>query len=238
MFKIQIIPILNDNYAYFLQCNNKNIVVDPGEAQPIIDFLEKNQLSLDLILSTHHHADHIAGNDELKRKYRCSIAGPKAEQKRINTLDILLDENSDFDINEETVQIIQTPGHTSGHICFYFSKQKILFSGDTLFSMGCGRLFEGTPEQMWDSLNKLMKLPKETLIYCGHEYTLSNAEFCLKLEPENTDLLKRYAQIQELRCNNKPTLPVSLDTEMQTNIFLRAGSVEQFAKLRSLKDQG
>lgn len=233
---IHILPILNDNYAYVLTGNGQTAVIDPGAAEPIIKHLNKNNLTLDLIINTHHHGDHVAGNKELVGKYSCPIAAPEKEADTIGNVDITLNEDSDFKICEEQVQILETPGHTLGHICLYIPESKAVFTADTLFSLGCGRLFEGTPEQMWQSFQKILTLPDETKIYCGHEYTKSNAEFCLKVEPENIDLKQRYDDILKLREENAPTIPVTLETEKKTNAFLRAGSAARFAELRKMKD--
>lgn len=236
MIDVTIIPILNDNYSYLIKSAGKTAIIDPGEAKPVIDYLEEHDLHLDYILNTHHHGDHISGNAALKDKYGAIIAGPKSESHKIAALDQHLTEADQFIFGDESAQIIETPGHTLGHICFYFAESKILFSGDTLFSMGCGRLFEGTPEQMWDSLEKINALPDETMIYCGHEYTASNGAFCLTQEPDNHALKERMAQVKALRANNEPTVPVSLATEKETNVFLRAKNATHFAELRSLKD--
>lgn len=233
---IHILPILNDNYAYILTGNGQTVVIDPGEAAPIIQHLNKNNLSLDIIINTHHHGDHVAGNKELVGKYNCPIAAPEKEADIIGNVNIKLNEGSNFEICGEKAQILETPGHTLGHICLYVSESKAAFTADTLFSLGCGRLFEGTPEQMWQSFQKILTLPDETKIYPGHEYTRSNAEFCLKVEPDNQDLKQRYDDILKLREENAPTIPVTLGMEKKTNAFLRAGSSARFAELRKMKD--
>lgn len=233
---IHTLPILNDNYAYILTGNSQTTVIDPGEAAPIIEHLNKNNLSLDLIINTHHHGDHVAGNKELVGKYNCPIAAPKHEADKIGNVDIKLNEGNNFDVCGEAVQIFETPGHTLGHICLYFPESRAVFTADTLFSLGCGRLFEGTAEQMWNSFQKILNLPEDTKIYPGHEYTQSNAEFCLKIEPDNDALKQRYDDILWLRDENAPTIPVTLGMEKKTNAFLRAGSAAQFAELRKMKD--
>jgi hydroxyacylglutathione hydrolase len=235
--KIDIIPILKDNYAYLLRFDNgQNAIVDPGEAEPIIEFLDQYDLKLDLIINTHHHGDHTAGNKALKDKYACPIAAPSNEADQIGSVDIKLSENKNFEFADEVFRIIETPGHTRGHICLYHAPTQSLFSGDTLFSMGCGRLFEADAEAMWQSLQKLVALPQTTKIYCGHEYTQSNATFCKAIEPENPDLLSRIQDVESLRAQNKPSIPVSLETEMKTNVFLRAKNAAEFAALRQKKD--
>ena len=191
--KVEIIKCLQDNYSYLLinQKNQNACVVDPSEAKPIIDFIEKKKINLKFILNTHHHYDHIGGNKELKKKYGAKIVGFKNDKDKIPEIDIFVENNQTWMNKEFEAKIIHIPGHTLGHICFYFSKDKIAFTGDTLFSLGCGRIFEGTYEQMFESLNKLKKLPNETKIYCGHEYTLKNSIFCQKYEENNKNLKKK-----------------------------------------------
>jgi hydroxyacylglutathione hydrolase len=236
MIKVHILPVLKDNYTYILESGNAVAIVDPGEAAPVIAYLDSHNLKPTLIFNTHHHGDHIAGNTEIIAYYRCKLAGPKAEIARIPNMDILLSEAEEFSFAGESVRILETPGHTSGHICLYFPSSKILFTGDTLFSLGCGRLFEGDAQTMWNSLQKIITLPDDTLIYCGHEYTISNGRFCLSIEPENAALQTRMREVETLRAENKPTLPVTLGTEKKTNVFLNAKTAENFGRLRLLKD--
>ena len=164
--KVEIIKCLQDNYTYLIinEKNNYACIVDPGDAEPVIDFIQKKNIKLKFILNTHHHYDHIGGNNDLKKKYKANI-------------DILVENNQIWKGENFESKIIHIPGHTAGHICFYFSKEKMIFTGDTLFSLGCGRIFEGTYKQMYSSLNKLKTLPTSTKIYCGHEYTLNNSMF-------------------------------------------------------------
>ncbi len=236
--KVEIIKCLQDNYSYLL-INEKNqnaCVVDPSEAKPIISLVEKKNINLKFILNTHHHYDHIGGNNELKKKYGAKIVGFKNDKNRIPDIDILVVNNQTWSNENFEAKIIHIPGHTSGHICFYFSKDKIAFTGDTLFSLGCGRIFEGTYEQMFDSLNKLKKLPSDTKIYCGHEYTLKNSIFCLRHEKNNKNLEKKIFEIEDKLKNNMPTVPSTIGEELACNIFLRAKNLEDFSKLRDLKD--
>lgn len=239
MIDVHIIPVLNDNYAYVLEApNGESAVVDPGEAGPVIAFLEDCDPKPSLIFNTHHHGDHTGGNAEIMARYGCALAAPASESGRIANITIPLAEGAILSFGGERLHILETPGHTAGHICLYFPKSKILFTGDTLFSLGCGRLFEGTAAQMWDSFAKILALPDETLIFCGHEYTLANGKFCLRIEPDNPDLQDRLGQAEALRAEGNPTLPVTLETEKKTNVFLRAGSAERFAELRQMKDRG
>ncbi len=236
--KVEIIKCLQDNYSYLI-INEKNqnaCVIDPSEAEPIINLVEKKNINLKFILNTHHHHDHIGGNNELKKKYGAKIVGFKNDKNRIPDIDILVVNNQTWSNENFEAKIIHIPGHTSGHICFYFSKDKIAFTGDTLFSLGCGRIFEGTYEQMFDSLNKLKKLPSDTKIYCGHEYTLKNSIFCSHHEKNNKNLEKKIFEIEDKLKNNMPTVPSTIGEELACNIFLRAKNLEDFSKLRDLKD--
>lgn len=238
MITVTIIPTLEDNYTYLLEgANGQTAVVDPGESGPVIVALSEKGLGLDFIFNTHHHSDHIAGNRDLCNAYSARICGPAADTQRIAGMDIGLRESETFDFGGEKMQILETPGHTSGAICLYFPESEILFTGDTLFSLGCGRLFEGTPEQMWESFQKIMALPDGTKIYCGHEYTQDNGTFCLSIEPDNADLLARMDDVKRLREENKPTLPTTLGLEKKTNVLLRAGSAQRFAQLREIKNR-
>ena len=250
--KIIPIPCLSDNYAYIVKDNiTKTVgVVDPSEAKPIINYLKKEKLELNYILNTHHHFDHIGGNIELQKLYKSKIIGFKDDKHRIPGINITLNDGEKFKFGKSQIKVIHIPGHTSGHICFFFEKDKIAFTGDTLFSLGCGRIFEGDHEQMLSSLNKIKKLPIETKIYCGHEYTLKNAKFCMKYDEKNLDLINQFKKIKELRSKNLPTVPSILEQELKSNIFLRCNqndlkiklnmeNIEDykvFKKVRDLKD--
>jgi len=246
------IPCLTDNYAYVINDNNfKNIgVIDPSEAQPVVSFLKKNNLKLNYILNTHHHFDHIGGNIELKKIYNAKVIGFFGDKHRIPGIDIALKDSEKWYFGNSIVKILHIPGHTLGHICFFFEKEKIAFTGDTLFALGCGKIFEGDHKQMLNSLNKIKKLPKNTKIYCGHEYTYKNAEFCIKYDAENLELIDLFEKIKKLRANNLPTIPTILEKELKTNIFLRCDQndlkiklnmkneldFKVFKKVRDLKD--
>ena len=236
--KVQIIPCLQDNYSYLIidEDRYEACVIDPSEAKPIIDYLSGKNINLKYILNTHHHYDHIGGNTELKKKFGSVVLGFNGDAKRIPEIDILLKDNEIWNSGNFKAKIIHIPGHTLGHICFYFFDENLLFTGDTLFSLGCGRIFEGTYEQMYNSLNKLKSLPKETKIYCGHEYTLNNSKFCLEHDSENSSLLKKIEFIKKQRNNNLPTIPSTLQDEIDCNIFLRVNDLKTFSKLRDLKD--
>ena len=249
--KIEIIKCLSDNYSYLIFEKDTNTVsiVDPSEFAACDKVINKYK-KLDYILNTHHHADHVDGNILLKKKYNSKIIGFDGDQKRIPGIDILLKENQNYKIGNLLFKVIFIPGHTRGHIAFYFEKEKIIFTGDTLFSLGCGRVFEGTHIDMFNSLNKLKDLPPETKAYCGHEYTKVNLEFCLKYDPNNSNLKKKSIEINSNLKSNLPTIPTTIGDELKTNIFLRcnvnvikqalnlkdASDQEIFTKLRDLKD--
>ena len=234
---IEIIKCLKDNYSYLIiDSKNDALVVDPSEAEPIIEVLDKKKAHLKFILNTHHHFDHVGGNEKLKKKYKAKILGFKSDKDRIPGIDIFLSDNEIWKSGNFEAKIIYIPGHTSGHIAFHFYKNEILFSGDTLFSLGCGRVFEGTNKDMYESLSKLKKLPLNTKIYCGHEYTYNNSLFCIKYDYENIELKKKIIEIEKKIKRNEPTIPSTIKEEIACNIFLRAKSLEEFSKLRDLKD--
>ena len=236
--RIEIIKCLQDNYSYLIidKNNLKACVVDPSEASPIINFVEKKKLKLVYILNTHHHYDHVGGNLELKRKYNSKVIGFKEDKKRIPGIDILVEDNQIWNEDNFEAKIYHVPGHTSGHIAFHFFKEKKLFIGDTLFSLGCGRIFEGTNEEMFNSLNRIKKIPDDTEIYCGHEYTLQNSKFCLTHDSTNLNLKNKILEIERKLKNGLPTIPTFLKDELKCNIFLKAKDVKSFSKLRDLKD--
>jgi hydroxyacylglutathione hydrolase len=236
--RIEILKCLQDNYSYLIidETNKNACVIDPGESIPIINFVENNNIKLKYILNTHHHYDHIGGNLELKEKYGSKIVAFKDDKSRIPEIDILVQNNQIWKADNFEAKIYHTPGHTSGHIAFYFFNEKKIFTGDTLFSLGCGRIFEGTYKEMFNSLNKIKKLPKETKIYCGHEYTLQNSNFCIQQDPKNSKLKDKIIKIKKKLENGLPTLPTILSEEIECNIFLKANNIETFSKLRDLKD--
>ena len=250
--KIEIIPCLNDNYSYLIQdeISNTVAIVDPSEFIPCDTIISKNYKKLDFILNTHHHYDHVGGNEELKKKYNSKVLGFENDKNRIPQIDTVLKDNQEFKIGTLNFTTIFIPGHTRGHVAFYFKKERVVFSGDTRFSLGCGRVFEGTYKQMFQSLNKLKNLPGETKVYCGHEYTFKNLEFCLKFNPNNDFLKKKKDDIKLSLKNKKPTIPSTIADEIKANIFFRVNDpdvkkainlenspdIEIFTKLRDLKD--
>ena len=236
--KIQIIPCLKDNYSYLIIDEKSNIacVVDPSEAEPIIKYLEDTQIKLKFILNTHHHYDHVGGNKRLKEKYGASVVGYKGDKERIPEIDILVSDQETWIYKNFEAKIIHIPGHTIGHICFYFYKNESVFTGDTLFSLGCGRIFEGTYEQMFDSLMKLKELPENTKIFCGNEYTLQNSKFCLTHDKNNQNLKTKINDIKIKLKAGLSTIPSTIKDELECNVFLRSHNLETFSKLRDLKD--
>ena len=236
--KVEIIKCLQDNYSYLIidKTNNIACVVDPGESVPIISFIKENNINLKYILNTHHHYDHIGGNLELKKKYGSKVIAFREDKERIPGIDILVQDNQIWKADNFEAKIYHTPGHTSGHIAFHFFNEKKIFTGDTLFSLGCGRIFEGTFDQMFNSLSKIKKLPKKTEIYCGHEYTLQNSNFCIQQDPKNSKLKNKIIEIKKKLENGLPTIPTILEEEIESNIFLKAKTIETFSKLRDLKD--
>ena len=236
--KIEIIKCLQDNYSYLLidKINNSACVIDPSDSEPVISCVEKNNINLKFILNTHHHFDHIGGNKDLKKKYKCKVIGFIKDKDRIPEIDITLNDRDIWENGNFEAKIYHVPGHTSGHVCFHFYKQNILFTGDTLFSLGCGRIFEGTYEQMFSSLQLIKSFPENTKIYCGHEYTLKNAEFCIKHDKDNSALIEKIKSIKKKLGNGFPTIPTTIKEELDCNIFLRSKDVGSFSKLRDLKD--
>ena len=235
---VEIIKCLKDNYSYLVidEKNQSACVIDPSEAKPIINFIEENKIHLKFILNTHHHYDHVGGNKELKKKYNTKIIGFEEDKDRIPEIDICLKDRDVWKNNNFEFKIYHIPGHTLGHICFNFFKEKLLFTGDTLFSLGCGRIFEGTYEQMFNSIKLLKSFDLKTKIYCGHEYTLKNSDFCLMHDKKNLKLKEKILLIKEKLNKNLPTVPSTLKEELETNIFLKCDSIETFSKLRNLKD--
>jgi len=224
---------LDDNYGVLIHDATAGLTasIDTPDAKIISREIDARGWRLNHIFITHHHADHTGGNLELKAASGCTIIGPAAEAARIPGLDVAVADGDTFRFGAFDVRVIATPGHTSGHVSYWVPDAGVAFVGDTLFALGCGRLFEGTPEMMWASLGKLMALPPDTLIYCGHEYTAANARFALTIEPDNEALKERMKEITALRAAGKPTIPTRLDLELATNPFLRAGSKSIRARL-------
>jgi hydroxyacylglutathione hydrolase len=240
MASLEIVPVavLTDNYVWLLrdQATGTVAVVDPGEAAPVEAALAARGWQPALILLTHHHGDHVGGVAALKAAHGAAVVGAAADAHRLPALDRALAPGETVAVGECVATVIDTPGHTRGHIAYHFAEAGVLACGDTLFSLGCGRPLEGTPEEMFASLGRLATLPDATLVLCGHEYTQSNARFALTVEPENAALRARAAEADAQRAAGRPTLPVTLGAEKAANPFLRARDAAEFARLRAAKD--
>lgn len=219
---VHTIPAFTDNYIWLFhqQDNRQAYVVDPGDAGPVLEALKHLDLSLEGILVTHHHADHVGGIDQLLDQFSVPVYGPAG----IPQVSVIVDSEDHLNIANREFEVFNIPGHTLDHIAYFAATEPLLFCGDTIFSNGCGRLFEGTPEQMWHSISQLSTLPPETELYCAHEYTAANTDFALKVEPENQALQQRAKEVEKLRSQNKATIPTVLATELATNPFLRANT--------------
>ncbi len=234
------LPAFTDNYIWLIEKNGKATVVDPGDSKVVDNYLKEKNLKLENILITHHHFDHTGGVEELKEYYKCNVYGPY--DSPFKGVEIKLKEDDEISVHGSTFKIIEVPGHTLDHIAYYSEEQSILFCGDTLFSGGCGRIFEGTPNQMYESLSKLSALDLSTKIYCTHEYTQSNLNFAIKVEPGNKNLLEYKNKIDKKRSNNEISLPTDLSLEKNINPFLRSHvveikeSIEDFAKISHPSD--
>jgi hydroxyacylglutathione hydrolase len=222
---VELVPAFQDNYIYLLRTPGSSDVgiVDAGDAAPALAELDRQGLTLTHIFNTHHHPDHIGGNDALKARFpKAKLIGPASETARIAGMDVTLKDGDAVDFGTIHFKTLEVPGHTTGHIALYTEDGNAVFSGDTLFAMGCGRMFEGTAPQMWNSLNKLKRLPPATRVYCGHEYTQGNARFTLTVDPSNKAAVDRAAEVDRLRTANLPTIPSTIGLENETNPFLRA----------------
>ena len=253
MLEISVIKCLSDNYSYLIRDKKTNLVgvIDPSEFKPVDIEISRKYKKLDFILNTHHHADHVGGNLDLKKKYDSKVVCSAYSESLIPGADIKKKNGETFALGETIFKILHIPGHTIDHILFFSEKAKVVFTGDTLFSLGCGRVFEGTHQQMFESLEKIKSLPKNTMVYCGHEYTYSNGKFCISIDKENNELINKIKEIENKLKKNNPTIPVVLSDELKNNIFLRcddekikhylkmnnSSKLEVFTKLRNLKDQ-
>ena len=236
--EIVAVPAFADNYLWLIHDleSGETAVVDPGDPAPVLAEAERRGWRIGKILNTHWHPDHTGGNLTIKQATGATIIGPAGENGRVPGLDVALKEGDRASIGRHEAEIWEVPGHTIGHIAYIFRDDRVAFVGDTLFAMGCGRLFEGTPAQMHANLQRLAALPEETRVYCGHEYTLANARFAITVDPDNTALADRLARVEAARDRGEVTLPTTIGEERATNPFIRAASVEEFARLRSLKD--
>ncbi|MEE9356377.1 MAG: hydroxyacylglutathione hydrolase [Methylococcaceae bacterium] len=252
MLQIEQLPVLTDNYIYLLHddVTDQTAVVDPALSEPVLQALKKHGWHLDYILNTHHHGDHVGGNLQLKKATGCKIIGSVYDQYRIPEIDQTVTEGDEIQLGSQTAKVLFTPGHTLGHINYYFADNAALFCGDTLFKMGCGRLFEGSAEQMWQSMLQLKALPEKTRVYCAHEYSQNNGQFALTLEDDNPVLQQTMIEVRQCRLQNLPTVPTTIGLEQATNPFFRPDSptiqqklqlenhplVDVFAEIRRRKD--
>lgn len=240
-FKVHVIDVKNalQNYIWLLEDTRTQeaVIVDPTEAQVVESYCSTHQLRIQQIWLTHWHKDHIGGVPDLIAHRPIAVYGPREELSKIPFITHPLQNDQQFEFNGLKVDILSVPGHTLGHIVYFMDELETLFSGDTLFAMGCGRLFEGSAEQMYHSLNRLAALPPQTKVYCTHEYTQSNGRFALSIEPDNKALQIRMQNVDKLRAQQQSTLPSSIELELETNPFLRVNSAEEFKRIRELKDQ-
>jgi hydroxyacylglutathione hydrolase len=232
------IPVLDDNYVWLMHddASDETVVIDPAVAEPVLAEAAARGWAISQIWNTHWHPDHVGGNAAIKAATGCVITGPAAESAKITTLDRTVAEGDTVRIGAHSASVMDVPAHTAGHIAYYLPDANAAFVGDTLFAMGCGRLFEGTAAQMFDNMAKLATLPDDTIVYCAHEYTLSNARFAVTVEPENAALASRYATVQAMRERGEATVPTTIALEKATNPFMRAGSVAELAERRTAKD--
>ncbi|KQU48255.1 hydroxyacylglutathione hydrolase [Sphingomonas sp. Leaf339] len=235
--QIVAVPVLTDNYAWLIYDPKTDdaAVVDPGEAAPVLAAATEREWHISQVWTTHWHPDHTGGNADMKRT-GVTITGPHAEKERIPTLDTFVREGDVIRLGSHTGKVLAVPGHTAGHVAFHFADDAILFTGDTLFAMGCGKLFEGTPAEMWANMERYAAMPADTVVYCGHEYTKSNAAFAAHVEPDNAAIADRRAAVDALRARNEPTVPTTIGQERDTNPFMRAGSAARLGELRTQKD--
>jgi hydroxyacylglutathione hydrolase len=232
------IPVLSDNYVWLMHdaASGQTVVVDPAVAEPVLQAAAERGWRITQIWNTHWHPDHVGGNAEIKAATNCSISGPAAEAERIPTLDHKVAGGDQVKIGTIAADVIDVPAHTAGHIAYHLPSEKTVFVGDTLFAMGCGRLFEGTAEQMFDNMQRLAALPDETAVYCAHEYTLSNGRYALVAEPDNEHIVARMNAVEAARARGDATVPTSISLEKATNPFMRAKNAQELAERRAAKD--
>ena len=238
MLEVVRIPVLNDNYVWLLHddASKETVVVDPAVAGPVLEAAQQRGWTISQIWNTHWHGDHVGGNAAIKAATGCTITGPAAEAEKIGTLDRMVREGDSVRIGAHRAAVLAVPAHTAGHVAYHLADDHMIFVGDTLFAMGCGRLFEGTAAQMFANMQRLAELPDDTIVYCAHEYTQSNGRFALTVEPDNAALHTRMAQVDAARLRGEATVPTSIGQERATNIFMRARDVAQLAERRTAKD--
>lgn len=239
MLEVVRIPVLNDNYVWLLHdgVSGDTVAVDPAVADPVLEAAAARGWIIGQIWNTHWHGDHVGGNAAIKAATGCTITGPAAEAGKIGTLDRQVREGDSVRIGDHVAVVMEVPAHTAGHIAYHLADDRILFVGDTLFAMGCGRLFEGTAAQMFANMARFAALPDDTAVYCAHEYSQSNGRFALTVEPDNEALVARMAQVDAARARGEPTVPTTIGQERATNIFMRARDVDELARRRRAKDK-
>lgn len=237
MLEIAAVPVLTDNYVWLVHdpTSGETAAVDPSVADPVLDAATAKRWQLSQVLNTHWHPDHTGGNAAIQRAAGCPITAP-AEAQRVSKVDRIVAEGDRVRIGSAEAVVWEIPAHTAGHIAYYFEEERMIFVGDTMFAMGCGRLFEGSAQQMYANLKRIAALPGDVRIYCGHEYTLANAKFAVEAEPGNHAIAERLAEVEALRKSGQITLPTTVDQERETNVFVRTSDWEEFARLRAAKD--
>lgn len=238
MLEVVRIPVLSDNYVWLMHDSGsgETVVVDPAVADPVLEAAAARGWRITQIWNTHWHPDHVGGNAAIKAASGCVVTGPAAEAGRIGTLDVLVGEGDMVRIGAHQARVMAVPAHTAGHVAYHLADDAMIFVGDTLFAMGCGRLFEGTAAQMFDAMARFAALPDDTIVYCAHEYTQSNGRFALTVEPDNLALAARMTAVDAARADGEATVPTSIGMERATNIFMRAASVAELAARRAAKD--
>ncbi len=238
MLDVVRIPVLSDNYVWLMHdaASGETVVIDPAVADPVLAAAQARGWTIGQIWNTHWHGDHVGGNAAIKAATGCTITGPAAEADKIGTLDRMVGEGDEVRIGAHVATVMEVPAHTAGHIAYHLADEHIAFVGDTLFAMGCGRLFEGTAAQMFANMARLAALPDETRVYCAHEYTLSNGRFALGVEPDNAALAARMVEVEAARVRGEATVPTTIGLERATNIFMRARNVDELAQRRAAKD--
>ncbi len=238
MLDVIRIPVLSDNYIWLMHdgASGETVVIDPAVADPVLAAAQARGWTIGQVWNTHWHGDHVGGNAAIKAATGCTITGPAAEADKIGTLDRTVGEGDEVRIGAHVATVMEVPAHTAGHIAYHLAQDAIAFVGDTLFAMGCGRLFEGTAAQMFANMARLAALPDETRVYCAHEYTLSNGRFALGVEPDNAALAARMVEVEAARARGEATVPTTIGLERATNIFMRARNVDELAQRRAAKD--
>ncbi|AUW56737.1 hydroxyacylglutathione hydrolase [Sphingobium sp. SCG-1] len=236
--EIARLPVLSDNYVWLMHDpdSRETVVIDPSVAEPVLEAAAERGWTITQIWNTHWHGDHTGGNAAIKAATGCTITGPAAEAAKIPTLDRTVAEGDQVSIGGHKAKVLEVPAHTAGHIAYHLADDAVVFVGDTLFAMGCGRLFEGTPAQMFVNMQRLKALPEDTTVYCAHEYTQSNGRFALVAEPDNAAIRERMANVDAARSRSEPTVPTTIAQERATNVFMRARDAEHLRQLRAAKD--